>query len=154
MKFSTIFLASLTSAETKSQWSDVIKRLDQLDAVTTEIIFSEKNKKSQDWKDNFFNKVGLNVDRMIASYERCGTPYGYNVEHQMWNTIEYSQTVIEFDSSNPCGTLNELMNGYDEWVEHISTCEGQKNHSHQKNRMKKWRKKLNKGPGFEIDYNL
>ena len=148
MKFSTIFLASLTSAqfydyETEIQRDDVIERLDQLDAVTTEIIYSEKNKKSRDWKDKFYNKVGLNVDRLIASYERCGTTN---------DLMEYSQAEIEFDSSNPCGTLNELMNGYDEWVErHISSCGGQKNHSHQKNRMKKWRKKFNKGPGFEIE---
>ena len=148
MKFPTIFLASLTSAfefydyETEIQRDDAIQRLDHLDAITTEIIFSEKNKKSQDWKHNFYNKVGLNVDRMIASYERCGTT----------NDIEYSQTDIEFDSSNPCGTLNELMNGYLEWVErHISSCGGQKKKSHQKNRMVKWRKNFNKGPGFEID---
>ena len=92
-----------------------------------------------------FDRVGLNVDRLVASYEKCGTKYSSNLE------FDSMVDSIEFDSSNPCGTVNEVMNGYSAWVErYISSCGGQRKHSHQKKRMVKWRAAFNKGNGFNL----
>ena len=143
MKFSTIFLAGLTTADDTDDTA--IEKLERLDNLTTDIIHSDSNRKPESWKDKMWDRVGRNVDRLVASYEKCGTKYSSNLE------FDSMVDSIEFDSSNPCGTVNEVMNGYSAWVErYISSCGGQRKHSHQKKRMVKWRAAFNKGNGFNF----
>ena len=144
MKFSTIFLAGLTAAdETDDTATD---KLDQLDHLTTEIIYSDSNRKSREWKSKWYSKVGQNVDRFYRSYEKCGTRYSDNSE------FDAMVDSIEYDSSNPCATVNEVMNGYDAWVERfISSCGGQRNNSHQKNRDTcSWKGQLEKTRSWKV----
>ena len=143
MKFSTIFLAGLTTADETEDTA--MEKLERLDELTTHIIFSDSNRKHQEWKNKWWNKVGQNVDRLVMSYDKCGTRYSDNSE------FDSMVDSIEHDSSNPCATVNEVMNGFDAWVErYISSCGGQRNNSHQKNRMVKWRTAFNRGNGFNL----
>ena len=59
---------------------------------------------------------------------------------------------IEFDRYNredPCIGMKQIITGFSKWSErYISTCSGQKNYSHQANRMAKWSDILNTGKCF------
>ena len=134
MKFSIIFLASFTSA---TDFDDTaFSTLLNLENISEEIIYSESINERPAWKTRWKNKFQTNTSRMMKSFERCGTT---NVEGE--DEIE-----IEYDTSNPCRAIDELINGYSKWVDrYIADCKGQKNHSHQKKRFEKWNNKLDKG---------
>ena len=73
MKFSTIFLAGLVSAnEKKVPPRHPIARLDRLVQFSAEILDSGAFNKSKKWTDRWRNKFDKNADRMKLSFDRCG----------------------------------------------------------------------------------
>ena len=73
MKFSTIFLAGLVSAnEKKVPPRPPIQRLERLVQFSAEILESGAFKKPTRWIDRWQNKFDNNADRMKLSFQRCG----------------------------------------------------------------------------------
>ena len=134
MKFSTIFLAGITSA-TETDDAAIVS-LDKLKRINEEILFSPSIKKGAGWRYKWEGKMGRNCGRMQRSFRRCGTKYdGADDEID-----------VEYDIDNPCGAIKELLNGYSSWTtRYISECRGQKNYSHQQNRFERWQNMWNKG---------
>ena len=136
MKFSTIFLFCFTSAvETDNT---AILTLNNLKKISSEVLSSESINKSSSWKQRWTRKIKNNGDRMRKSFEKCGTTH-----------VEAGEEIDEiYDTGNPC-TITKLMSGFSKWVDkYISSCNGQKMRSHQKNRLEKWRNIFNKGKRF------
>ena len=53
-----------------------------------------------------------------------------------------------YDREYPCIGMNQIITGFSKWSDrYISSCNGQKNYSHQTNRMKKWKNIMNTGNG-------
>ena len=51
-----------------------------------------------------------------------------------------------YDRENPCIGIKQILTGFSKWSDrYISTCNGQKKHSYQTNRIIKWRRILNEG---------
>ena len=73
MKFSTIFLAGLASAnEKKVPPRHPIARLDRLVQFSAEILDSGAFNRPLKWTDRWRNKFYINADRMKRSFKRCG----------------------------------------------------------------------------------
>ena len=73
MKFSTIFLAGLVSAnEKKVPPRHPIARLDRLVLFSAEILDSGAFNRSKKWTNRWRNKFENNADRMKLSLNRCG----------------------------------------------------------------------------------
>ena len=73
MKFSTIFLAGLVSAnEKKVPPRHPIARLDRLVQFSAEILDSGAFNRPKKWTDRWRNKFDINADRMKRSFKRCG----------------------------------------------------------------------------------
>ena len=73
MKFSTIFLAGLVSAnEKKVPPRHPIARLDRLVQFSAEILESGAFNKPTKWTDRWRTKFENNAGRMKLSFERCG----------------------------------------------------------------------------------
>ena len=52
----------------------------------------------------------------------------------------------EYDREEPCIGMKQVLTDMEIWSDtHISSCNGQKKHSHQAKRIKKWRYILNEG---------
>ena len=136
MEFLTIFLFGFSSAAETD--NTAILTLNNLEKISSEILFSESINKSSSWKDKWKRKMKNNSDRMRRSFEKCGTTH-----------VEADEVIDEkYDTSNPC-TITKLMSGFSKWVDkYISSCNGQKMRSHQKNRLEKWRNTFNKGKRF------
>ena len=60
---------------------------------------------------------------------------------------------LNFDRYNredPCIGMKQILTGFSKWSDrYISSCNGQKKHSHQKKRMLKWKYKLSKGKSWK-----
>ena len=51
-----------------------------------------------------------------------------------------------YDREEPCIGMKQILTGFEKWSDrYISSCSGQKNHSHQKKRITKWRYILSEG---------
>ena len=51
-----------------------------------------------------------------------------------------------YDREEPCNGMKQILTGFEKWSDrYMSSCNGQKNYSHQKKRMTKWKYILNKG---------
>ena len=134
MKFSKIFLAGLTSASDTNDTA--ISTLNNLEKISSEILFSDTINKRPEWKNKWSRKFQNNSSRMLKSVHRCGTKYD-----EAEDEIE-----IEYDTSNPCKAVDSLTTGYSEWTaRYIASCNGQKRKSHQRKRMVKWNNMLQKG---------
>ena len=73
MKFSTIFLAGLGSAnEKKVPPRHPLARLERLVQFSAEILKSGAFDKSTQWTDRWRSKFDNNADRMRWSFDRCG----------------------------------------------------------------------------------
>ena len=86
----------------------------------------------------FFEILGNNKnnDRMRNSFEKCGTDHDERDDE-----IDF-----KYKTGDSCMAIKELMNAYSEWIErYISSCNGQRNYSHQKRRIQKWNNLFNKG---------
>ena len=139
MKFSTIILASLTSADETND--NAISILNNLEKISLEILNSDSINKRQQWKDKWSKKFMSNTQRMRDSFERCGT-----IDGEADDEIE-----VEYDTSNPCGAIDGLINGYSKWADrYIAACKGQKNYSHQNKRFERWNNMLDKGKGLNL----
>ena len=79
--------------------------------------------------------------RMRDSFGRCGT-----------TDVEADDEIdVEYDTSNPCGAIDELINGYSKWADkYIAACKGQKTNSHQEKRFERWNNMLDKGKGLNL----
>ena len=56
-----------------------------------------------------------------------------------------------YDREDPCLGMKQIITGFSKWsTRYISSCSGQKNHSHQVKRKKKWADILNKGKGLNM----
>ena len=137
MKFSTIFLAGLTSASDTNDTA--ISTLNNLEKISSEIFFSDTMNKRPEWKHKWSQKFQNNSARMLESLQRCGTTYD-----EAEDEIE-----TEYDTGNPCEAVDFLTTGYSEWTaRYIASCNGQKRNSHQRKRMVKWNNMLQKGKRF------
>ena len=139
MKFSTIFLAGITSA---AQTDDIaLSTLTNLKKISSKIFSSESINKRDLWKATWEDKFSTNSDRMHRSFVRCGTKHDEADE----------KIDIEYDIENPCVAIKKLMTGFSNWTDrYIASCKGQKKKSHQKNRFEKWSNMLNKGNRFKL----
>ena len=139
MKFSTIFLAGITST---AQTDDIaLSTLTNLKKISLKIISSESINKRDQWKAKWTEKFLTNSARMHRSFALCGTKHD-----------EADKKIhIEYDIENPCVAIKELMTGFSDWTNrYIASCQGQKRKSHQKKRIQKWSNMLNKGNRFEL----
>ena len=60
-----------------------------------------------------------------------------------------------YDRENPCKGIKQIITGFSKWIDrYISTCLGQKNHSHQTKRMMKWGSILSRGKGSKLKKKL
>ena len=139
MKFSTIFLAGITST---AQTDDIeLSTLTNLKKISSKIFSSESINKGDRWKEKWEDQFLANSDRMHRSFVRCGTKHDEADE----------KIDIEYDIENPCVAIKELMTGFSDWTDrYIASCKGQKKKSHQKKRIEKWSNILNKGNRFEL----
>ena len=134
MKLSAIYL--VVSAGTSRGH---LKRLQGLVRGTKEILNSGAFKnKSNDWIKKWELKVSLNAERMERSYnrgnQRCGEP------DRKRRDIDIED---RYDREDPCRGVKQLTTGFANWVDrYIPTCSGQRDYSHQVNRMKKWGERL------------
>ena len=136
MKFSKIIFAGSTSAAEADDTA--ISTLKYLEEVSLKIVSSELIDKRSGWKQRWSRRMKKNNDRMRNSFEKCGT-----------NRDERDDEIdVKYETGDSCLAIKELMNGYSEWVErYISSCNGQRNYSHQKRRIEKWKNLFNKGKG-------
>ena len=146
MRLSTIFLAcSDSAAETVDS---PIAKLNRLGNIATEIFSTDsvikvagRGRHGRSWGNRWKSKFIRSSDRMKNSFERCGTK---SLEADVGLDEEY-------DIENPCEAIKQLTNGFTNWVNrHMSTCNGQKNHSHHEKRMENWQNLLHKGIGFDL----
>ena len=148
MKLSTIFLAcSASAAETNDS---PISKLNYLETIATQIFSSDsfrsagRDRVGIHWGKRWTGRFIRNTDRMEKHFARCGT------------TPPESDSDIdqEYDIKNPCRAIKQLTTGFSNWVDrHMSSCKGQKNHSHHENRMKKWQDLLHTGNGFDLSFS-
>ena len=136
MKLSKVILAGSTSAAETDDTA--ISTLKYLEENSLKIVSSELINKRSGWKQRWSRRMKKNNDRMRNSFEKCGT------DHDERDGEIY----IKYKTGDSCMAIKELMNGYSEWVErYISSCNGQRNYSHQKRRIGKWNNLFNKGKG-------
>ena len=138
MKLSAIYLAGLTSAAVEPPRGH-LKRLQGLVRGTTEILNSGAfNRKPKSWIKMWEQKIVTNADRMERSYnrgnQRCGE------DDRKRRDIDVGD---RYDREDPCRGIKQLTTGFANWVDrYIPNCSGQRDHSHQINRMKKWGERL------------
>ena len=139
MKLSAVFLVGLASAADESPRGH-LKRLQGLVRGTTEILNSGAfNRKPKNWIKMWEQKIVTNADRMERSYNRGNQRCG---EDRKRRDIDIGD---RYDREDPCRGIKQLTTGFANWVErYIPNCSGQRNHSHQINRMKKWGDRLQK----------
>ena len=136
MKFSSILLAYSASAAVTDDL--LIAKLNYMKSITSNILSAgqESVNKGERWTQRWTKRFSRNTERMKKHFARCGTT---NVEADDGFDEEYN-------TENPCKTVNKLTTGISNWTDrYMSLCNGQKNKSHQKKRMEKWRNLLNKG---------
>ena len=138
MKLSAFFLVGLSSGSDEPPRGH-LKRLQGLVRGTTEILNSGAfNRKPKSWINMWEQKIVTNADRMERSYnrgnQRCGE------ENRKRRDIDVGD---RYDREDPCRGVKQLTTGFANWVErYIPDCSGQRDHSHQINRMKKWGDRL------------
>ena len=104
MKFSTIFLAGITST---AQTDDIeLSTLTNLRKISWEIFSSESINKSNHWKRKWRSKFSNNGFRMNRSFHLCGTKHDEADE----------KIDIEYDIENPCVAIKELMTRFSNWT--------------------------------------
>ena len=135
MKLSAICLAGLVSADTPRGH---LQRLQGLVRGTKEILNSGAfNNKSKDWIKKWELKVSTNAERLERSYNRGNQRCG---EDRKRRDIDVGD---RYDREDPCRGVKQLTTGFAKWVDrYIPTCSGQRDYSHQVNRMKKWGERL------------
>ena len=138
MKLSAIFFVGLTSAAVEPPRGH-LKRLQGLVRGTTEILNSGAfNRKPKSWIKMWEQKIVTNSERMERSYnrgnQRCGE------DDRKRRDIDVGD---RYDREDPCRGVKQLTTGFANWVDrYIPNCSGQRDHSHQINRMKKWGERL------------
>ena len=138
MKLSAIYLAGITSAAVEPPRGH-LKRLQGLVRGTTEILNSGAfNRKPKSWIKMWEQKVVTNAERIENRYykgtKRCGE------EDRKRRDIDVGD---RYDRENPCRGVKQLTTGFANWVDrYIPNCSGQRDHSQQINRMKKWGERL------------
>ena len=137
MKLSAIYLAGLTSAADEPPRGH-LKRLQGLVRGSTEILNSGAfNRKPKSWIKMWEQKIVTNADRMERSYNRGNQRCG---EDRKRRDIDVGD---RYDREDPCRGVKQLTTGFANWVDrYIPNCSGQRDHSHQINRMKKWGDRL------------
>ena len=142
MKISPILLAcSASAAETDDS---PIAKLNYMTSKTSNILSAgqESVNKGERWTQRWTNRFNRNTERMKKHFARCGTT---NVEAD----DDFNE---EYNTENPCEAVNKFTTGISNWTNrYMSLCNGQKNKSHQKKRMEKWRNLLNKGNGLNLN---
>ena len=142
MKFSSILLACSASAAETDDSS--IAKLNYMTSITSNILSAgqESVNKGERWTQRWTNRFSRNTERMKKHFARCGTT---NVE----TDDDFNE---EYNTENPCEAVNKFTTGISNWTNrYMSLCNGQKNKSHQKKRMEKWRNLLNKGNGLNLN---
>ena len=121
-----------------------------------------------EWKVVF--QEGINV--VASTTIRCKSSYFYFEIYYIFDIQWYILLMIYFrlphggpeadrerrdlsfdryDREDPCTGMKQIITGFSKWSDrYISTCSGQKNHSHQIKRMTKWRGILNEGRGWKL----
>ena len=136
MKLLAIYIFGLTSAEPPRGH---LKRLQGLVRGTNEILNSGVfNRKPRSWIKMWEQKVVTNAERMERSYnrgnQRCGE------DDRKRRDIDVGD---RYDRENPCRGVKQLTTGFANWVDrYIPNCSGQRDHSHQIKRMKKWGERM------------
>ena len=138
MKISAIYIAALASAADEPPRGH-LKRLQGLVRGTTEILNSGAfNRKPKSWIKMWEQKIVTNADRMERSYNRGNKRCGE--EDRKRRDIDAGD---RYDREDPCRGVKQLTTGFANWVDrYIPNCSGQRDHSHQTNRMNKWGDRL------------
>jgi len=89
----------------------------------------------------WIEKFKANGDRMIESFDRCGTLLAR--KKRSVDSDEDTEEIVDvespYDEFNPSQGMAVLVNGYRNWAErYLSNCAGQIKHNHQEQRMGKW----------------
>ena len=141
MKFSAIFIAGLNSAagEHREPPKGHLKRLQGLVRGTTEILNSDAfNRKPESWIKMWEQKIITNAERIEKRYHRANEKCGEGDRKRRDIDVE-----DRYDRENPCRGVKQLTTGFANWVDrYIPNCSGQRDHSQQINRMKKWGERL------------
>ena len=152
MKLSTIFLAcSASAAEADDTPTAKLNHLKNITAqiFTSDSIIERRGKRRggpnvKRWGRRWTERFMKNSGRMKQNFERCGTT----------PTEADDEPDIEYDFENPCGAIKQLTTEFTRWVNrHMSSCNGQKNHSHHEDRMERWQNLLHKGNRFDLSFS-
>ena len=138
MKFSAILIAGLNSTAGEPPKGH-LKRLQGLVRGITEILNSGAfNRKPESWIKIWEQKIVRNAERIEKRYHRANEKCGGGDRKR--RDIDVGD---RYDRENPCRGVKQLTTGFANWVDrYIPNCSGQRDHSHQINRMKKWGDRL------------
>ena len=149
MKFSAALLFAVAAAEDKKvPPRHPLQRLAKLTEFSAEILneWFSFLPSQQAWISKFAN----NAERMERNFnrgnQRCGYYDADNLPHGGPERKRREDDDLDFDRYNredPSVGIKQITTGYRKWAErYISQCSGQKNYSHQVNRMNRWNQKL------------
>ena len=149
MKFSTLILVTMASAEDKKvPPRHPLERLDRLTMFVAEIF--------SDWyswspkKEKWILKFVANADRMGRNFkrdnQRCGfydetnLPHGGPSNHR---ERRFANDIDRYNREDPFEGIQQITTGFRKWAErYLAACSGQKKHKYIVNRMNKWSQKL------------
>merc|ERR550514_2422033 len=153
VKVASITLAGLSLVVSQKHPDANIRRLNKLvqfgkDWVNTNIaeVASVRNGK---WQQKF----GINAGRMQDAYYRCGTgkePEGNQRKRRQaelyepdMSDLEFARSIERYNMANPMIGIQQITGGFRKWAQrYLGSCRGQTNNQYQKNRMNKWKNKL------------
>ena len=97
-------------------------------------------------QQSWINKFQANTDRMIESFNRCGTLLARkngSVVRTQRDAEDPDEEFVDvespYDQFDPSKGMEVLVKGYRRWAErYLSNCAGQRKHKHHEKRMGKW----------------
>ena len=82
---------------------------------------------------NVENKFAFNFS---VKYHFSQLPHGGPESDRERRDLSFDR----YDREEPCIGMKQILTGFEKWSDrYISSCSGQRNHSHQKKRITKWR---------------
>ena len=146
MKLSTIIFAVAAAEDKKVPPRHPLQRLQRLTEFSEEIL--------NEWfsflpsKDNWINKFANNAERMERNFNRGNQRCGFYDENQLPHggperKRRSDDDLDRYNREDPSEGIKQITTGYRKWAErYLSQCSGQKQYSHQINRMNKWKNQL------------
>ena len=95
------------------------------------------------YSDNLYESYTMTLiqPRLLIIYFSL-LPHGGPESDRERRSLDFDR----YDRENPCIGMKQILTGFSKWSDrYISSCNGQKNHSHQDKRITKWKYILSEG---------